>query len=71
MRTILIYHLSESGIRLIKLLKSELPCLVREVQSTHVNVTFLLKSHINLIMFEKKVEVISKMEDGHTHPDMC
>jgi hypothetical protein len=30
MRTIPTYHISESGIRLIKLLKTELPCLVRD-----------------------------------------
>jgi len=71
MRTLPVYHVSESGISLFKLLKSELPGLVREVQSTQVNVTLSLKSHINLITLEKKVEVICRMEDGQTCPDVC
>jgi len=32
MRPIPLYRLSQSGLRLIKLLKQELPCTVREVQ---------------------------------------
>ena len=59
------------GISLFKLLKSELPGLVREVQSTQVNLTLSLKSHINLITLEKKVEVMYRMEDGQTQYDVC
>ena len=38
MRVISIYRLSQSEIRLIKLLKKELPCLIRKVQWSQVNV---------------------------------
>jgi len=38
MRNIPIYFLSQSGMRFIRLLKQEVPCLVKEVQWSQVNV---------------------------------
>ena len=40
------YHLSQSGMSLIKLLKQKPPCLLREVRWSQMNVKKLLKSHI-------------------------
>jgi hypothetical protein len=44
MRAIRIYHLSQLGEGMIKLLKQETPCLVTEVQGREVNVKISLQS---------------------------